>query len=344
MSANIRLYWHFCKLGLSLSPFARSPMNTHAQYRPAFLDAQATAALLPWTALADEIEALLHQLQNSSSVSVPPRIVMPTAPGNCLFCMPATDGRVVMTKLISFTPGNAQEGRPTIQGDIVVFDAATGERQLILDGPSITARRTAAVSLLAARKLAAQPDGPLLIIGAGVQGSAHMKAFAQGLGTQEVWIHSRSASSAQNLLAQAQAMGLRAQIANDLLQAAQRCPLIVTCTPAQAVVLHEAPRPDAFVCAVGAFTPQMVELAPGLCHTFLNQGQIVVDTEDAEHEAGDLLQAGIDVSVLSNLADVVQQNWQRPTGPVLFKSCGWGGWDLAATRLALRQHQLGETA
>lgn len=344
MSANIRLYWHFCKLGLQLSSFVRTPMNTHTQYRPAFLDAQATAALLPWTALADEIEALLRQLQNSSSVSVPPRIVMPTAPGNCLFCMPATDGQVVMTKLISFTPGNAQEGRPTIQGDIVVFDAATGERQLILDGPSITARRTAAVSLLAARKLAAQPDGPLLIIGAGVQGSAHMKAFAQGLGTQEVWIHSRSASSAQNLLAQAQAMGLRAQIADDLLQAAQRCPLIVTCTPAQAVVLHEAPRPDAFVCAVGAFTPQMAELAPGLCHTFLNQGQIVVDTEDAEHEAGDLLQAGIDVSVLPNLADVVQQNWQRPTGPVLFKSCGWGGWDLAATRLALRQHQLGETA
>ena len=246
-------------------------MNTHSQPRSAFLDAKATAALLPWTALADEVETLLRQMQSSSNVSVPPRIVMPTAPGNCLFCMPATDGQVVMTKLISFTPGNAQAGRPTIQGDIVVFDAATGERQLILDGPTITARRTAAVSLLAARKLAAQPDGPLLIIGAGVQGSAHLQAFTQGLGTQEVWIHSRSHSSAQNLLTQAQAMGLRAQITDDLALAARHCPLIVTCTPAQAVVLHEAPRPDAFVCAVGAFTPQMVELAPELCWRFLQQ-------------------------------------------------------------------------
>lgn len=93
-------------------------------------------------------------LQNSGGVTVPPRIVMPTAADNCLFCMPATDGQVAMTKLISFTPGNAQAGRPTIQGDIVVFDAATGERQLILDGPTVTARRTAAVSLLAARRLA----------------------------------------------------------------------------------------------------------------------------------------------------------------------------------------------
>ena len=305
----------------------------------ASLDADATAALLPWSALADEIETLLQQAQNSQSVSVPPRIVMPTAAGNCLFCMPATDGKVAMTKLISFTPGNAAAGRPTIQGDIVVFDAFTGQRQLMLDGPTITARRTAAVSLVAARRLAASPQGPLLIIGAGVQGKAHLHAFAEGLGTREVWIHSRSAASAQTLLEQAQALGLNARIANDLQEAAQHCPLIVTCTPAQAVVLNEAPRHDAFVCAVGAFTPQMVELAPALCQRFLEKGKVVVDTEDAVHEAGDLLQAGMDVASLPTLANVVQQGWPRPTGAVLFKSCGWGGWDLAATRLALRQHQ-----
>jgi ornithine cyclodeaminase len=169
-------------------------------------------------------------------------------------------------------------------------------RQLILDGPTVTARRTAAVSLLAARRLAPKPQGPLLIVGAGVQGSAHLQAFAQGLGTQEVWIHSRSASSAQRLADQARDLGLHARIADDLEEAARHCPLIVTCTPAQAVVLHEAARPDAFVCAVGAFTPQMVELAPELCRRFLHQGQIVVDTADAAHEAGDLLQAGIEVN------------------------------------------------
>ncbi|WP_294254704.1 delta(1)-pyrroline-2-carboxylate reductase family protein [uncultured Comamonas sp.] len=319
-------------------------MNALTQLTTASLDAPATATLLPWNALADEIEALLRELQNGGSVAVPQRIVMPTAAGNCLFCMPATDGRVVMTKLISFTPGNARAGRPTIQGDIVVFDAATGERQLILDGPTATARRTAAVSLLAARRLAPQPQGPLLIVGAGVQGSAHLQAFAQGLGTQEVWIHSRSADSAQRLADQARDLGLHTRIADDLQEAALHCPLIVTCTPAQAVVLHEAARPDAFVCAVGAFTPQMVELAPALCQRFLREGRIVVDTDDALHEAGDLLQAGIDVALLPTLASVVQQDWSRPTKPVLFKSCGWGGWDLAATRLALRQHLLMQPA
>ena len=74
----------------------------------------------------------------------------------------------------------------------------------------------------------------------------------------------------------------------------------------------------------------------------LRTGTLVVDTRDADHEAGDLLQAGIDVSALPTLADVVGQTavWQRAIhqtpgsrqGPVFFKSCGWGGWDLAAAR------------
>ncbi|CAB5704343.1 ornithine cyclodeaminase [Delftia tsuruhatensis] len=301
------------------------------------LDAQATAALLPWKELADEIADLLLQPQ---AVQVPARIVMPMAAGGCLFCMPATDGRVTMTKLISLTPGNAGTPRPTIQGDVVVFDVATGERRLILDGPTVTARRTAAVSLLAAQRLAPDPEGALLIIGAGVQGLAHLEAFAQGLGVREVQVASRSEASAQALVTRARDMGLQARFAPDAQAAARQCPLIVTCTPARAVVLHEAPRADTFLSAVGAFTPQMVELAPDLCRAMLRDGRVVVDTEEALHEAGDLLQAGIDVAALPTLAQVVREAWPRAHTPVLFKSCGWGGWDLAATRLALRQAAL----
>ena len=66
----------------------------------------------------------------------------------------------------------------------------------------------------------------------------------------------------------------------------------------------------------------------------------MVDTSDALHEAGDLLQAGLDVAALPTLGDVVRDHrnaaLKHPPGPVLFKSCGWAGWDLAAARLALR--------
>lgn len=297
---------------------------------PPVLDSNQTAAALPWGRLAAEIENLLLD----PAVQVPARLVQPLPGGGSLFVMPALDARVAITKLITFTPANAGTGRATIQGDVVVFDVATGERRLILHGPTVTARRTAAVSLLAAQRLAPNPHGPLLVVGAGVQGMAHMEAFAGGLGVREVRVASRSASSAAALVRHAQALGLQARVVADANAALADCPLVVTCTPAAEVVLRGTPREDAFVAAVGAFTPAMVELAPRLCRHFAELGTVVVDTTDAQHEAGDLLQAGLDVSAFASLADVVRGTGAATQGPVLFKSCGWAGWDLAAARLA----------
>ena len=298
----------------------------------ATLDAGQTAARLPWPALVGEIEALLRD----ASVRIPERIVMPTAHGAVLFVMPGCDARVAMTKLISFTPANGGTATPTIQGDVTVFDVASGARRAILDGPTVTARRTAAVSALAARWLAPNTAGPMLIVGAGVQGLAHLEVFAQVLGVSRFLIASRSAASARALVDHAQVLGLQAELAPDADAALADCPLAVTCTPASGVVLRARLRADAFIAAVGAFTPQMVELAPDLCRHVADQGRIVVDTREAEHEAGDLLQAGIDVAACPSLGDVVRAGQRGGRGPVLFKSCGWAGWDLAAARLALK--------
>ena len=297
------------------------------------LNAAQTAARLPYPSLVSGIALLLAD----ASVRVPARLVQALPGGGSLFVMPALDSQVAITKLISFTPANAGSALATIQGDVVVFDLPTGQRQLILDGPTVTARRTAAVTVLAAQRLASCPQGPLLIVGAGVQGKAHLEAFAEVLGVRDVMIASRSPASAHALAAHARSLGLRAQVVPDVNAALADCPLAVTCTPANGVVLDTLPRPDGFISAVGAFTPQMVELNPLLCCHFAQHGSVFTDTADAVHEAGDLLQAGLDVTRFATLADVVCRDFQRPVGPVLFKSCGWAGWDLAAARVALRQ-------
>ncbi|HZY20148.1 MAG TPA: delta(1)-pyrroline-2-carboxylate reductase family protein [Ramlibacter sp.] len=297
----------------------------------ALLDPVTTAARLAPAALARAIEDLLRD----PTVEVPQRLVQALPGGGTLFVMPALDGRVAITKLITYTPANAGTGRPAIQGDVVVFDVGTGERLLVLDGPTVTARRTAAVSLLAAQRLAPCPGGPLLIVGAGTQGRAHLEAFAAGLPLREVRVASRSRASAQALVDLALSLGLRASVVDDPAAALADCPLVVTCTPASGVVLDGAPRHDAFVAAVGAFTPRMVELSPRLCRHVAAHGGIVVDTPDARHEAGDLLQAGLEVGAFPSLADVVLGRAAPAGGPVLFKSCGWAGWDLAAARCAL---------
>jgi len=306
------------------------------------LSPEQTARALPYSALAQEIAALLQD----PTVAVPPRIVQALQGGGSLFVMPAADAQVAITKLISFIPDNTERGLPTIQGDIVVFGVQTGQRVALLDGPTVTARRTAAVSLLAAQQLAPRRDGPMLIVGAGVQGRSHLEAFHQGLGVQEFWVASRSPASADALVAHAHSMGLQARRVDEPNAALADCPLVASTTPAQQVVLTARPRSDAFVAAVGAFTPRMVEWSAQVCQDLARTGTLVVDTRDADHEAGDLLQAGIDVSALPSLADVLGQTaaWQRAhrpaLGPVFFKSCGWGGWDLAAARCMARTRAL----
>ena len=296
------------------------------------LNALQTAARLPWAGLVDEIALLLQD----TSVRITPRLVQQLGSGASLFVMPAIDSHTAITKLITLTPSNAGTSRPTIQGDVIVFDNATGQRCLVLDGPAVTARRTAAVSVLAAQRLASDTQGPLLIVGAGVQGKAHLEAFASVLGTRQVVIASRSTQSAELLAQHARSLGLSAQVVANADTALQSCPLTVVCTPANSIALGAKPRQDAFICAVGAFSPSMAELSPELCQHIAGEGTVWLDTVDAKQEAGDLLQAGLNLQAMATLGDVVRQNTARPTGPVLFKSCGWAGWDLAAARLALR--------
>ncbi|MFZ2737460.1 MAG: delta(1)-pyrroline-2-carboxylate reductase family protein [Burkholderiaceae bacterium] len=300
---------------------------------PRLLNPSQTAASLPYPLLAQEISDLLLD----DEVQVPPRLVQALPGGGSLFVMPAFDARVAITKLISFTPANAGSGRPTIQGDVVVFDVVSGSRVLLLDGPTVTARRTAAVSVLAAQRLAPQCSGPLLIVGAGAQGRSHLEAFTQCLGVREVLIASGRSESAQALVDHAKTLGLNARTVTDANSAMSDCPLVVTCTPANGVVLQAQPRSDAFIAAVGSFTPKMVELSPALCQHIARYGSVVVDTSEARHEAGDLIQAGLDVVDFDTLKQVLGRplSASKP-GPVLFKSCGWAGWDLAAARTSLK--------
>lgn len=299
------------------------------------LDPFQTAQALPYTLLSQAMEALLLD----TSVVVPPRLVHRLSNAGSLFVMPASDAQLAITKLITWMPDNPSRGLPAIQGEVMVFDARNGRLLHVLDGPTVTAHRTAAVSLLAAQYLAPHPQGRLLLVGAGVQAKAHLHAFVQGLGVKEVLVASRTRESAQALVDEAQSLGVSAAVADSADQALAECSLVVSATSAQDIALRAMPRDDAFICAIGAFSPAMVEWAPEVCRHVAAHGRVVVDTRDADHEAGDLLQAGLDVAQYLSLQDVVRGPSAldtAPSGPVFFKSCGWAGWDLAATRCVVQ--------
>ncbi len=301
------------------------------------LNSHQTAQALPSVMLSQAISDLLLD----TSVVVSPRLVQQLSGGGSLFVMPASDGHLAITKLITWVADNPSRGLPSIQGEVMVFDARDGRLLHQLDGPTVTAHRTAAVSLLAAQHLAPNPKGRLLLVGAGVQARAHLHAFVQGLGVKEVLVASRTRASAQSLVDEARDMGLRADVADSADQALADCSLVVSATSAKQIALRALPRDDAFICAIGAFTPTMVEWAPEICQHVAAHGQVLVDTRDADHEAGDLLQAGLDVAQFHTLQDVVRGEVKATArqGPVFFKSCGWAGWDLAAARCVVKALQ-----
>jgi len=156
----------------------------------------------------------------------------------------------------------------------------------------------------------------MLIVGAGVQGRAHLEAFIAGFDVRDVRIASHTRASPEALATHARASGAQSTVVDDPNPAPAHHPLLLTCTSAQAVALHGLTRSDAFVAAVSAFTPQMVEWAPGVVRAIAASGTIIVDTRDADHEAGDLLQAGLKVSAPATLRDVVRDDRSQARAPI----------------------------
>ena len=309
------------------------------------LDARATAAALPWAGLIDTLRAMLARRRAGLTQS-PERLAVPLS-GGILLAMPATDGEYASTKLVTVCAGNAARGLPTLLGEVLLMRADTGERLLMLDGPTVTARRTAAMSALAAielgaARLAAPGGGPagsvsangplMLIVGSGVQAQGHLEAFTQALGVKRVSVTSRNLANARAFAERARADGVDCQAVERPAQALREADIVITGTTSLAPLFDDDPAFGGFVAAVGAFRPEMCELPAAL----VRRARLYIDDKPGGlHEAGDFIQAKIDWARVTALEDVIAAGDRPAGGPVVFKSVGQALWDLAACRLAV---------
>lgn len=304
------------------------------------LDRRSTEQALPWAALVEALRTMLER-KHAGRTRSPDRIAMPL-PGGVLLAMPSTDGEFACTKLATLHDGNPARGLPTLIGEAILIRADTGEPLARFDAATITARRTAALSALAALELAAPRRERLLVCGSGVQARAHIEAFRAVMPLREVRVRSRNPDNARVLAQAVRESGLDcraldarpASIARPDLAAFD---LIVTATPSRRPLFDDDPRFDGFIAAIGAYRPEMCELPSTLLH---RAALFCDDLDAARSEAGDLIRADIDFEKVVPLERVVAGEEQRPGhGPVVFKSVGQALWDLAACRLAWTQLQ-----
>ena len=318
-----------------------------------FYDASETAALLPYGALRDELASVLAQHQRGE-LFLKERVILPLQRGT-LLAMPASDTRLSITKVVTVHPGNTARGLPTISGEVIVARADDGTRLGLLHGGTVTMRRTAAVSLLAARLMGVEERGSsgarrMLVLGAGDQARGHAEAFTEALAIEGVTLASRTAARAEALADSLRSKGVATDVVEPgtaaFHEAVRASEIVVTATTSVTPVITGDLRADASVFAVGAYRVEMAELSPSVVAT---ARRVVVDTlAGAQHEAGELIDAvaaGVwQWSAAQTLADLLTSQGAAVAGGAglrgpasshqVFKSVGHAMYDLAAARVA----------
>lgn len=292
-------------------------------------DAAATARLIPYAALVDALKRASIDYAAQRIIS-PERLVVPLNAGGIMLSMPATAPDLAIHKLVNVCAGNGARNLPTIHGQVMAFDADTGETLFIVDGPTVTGRRTAAMSMLGVATFASAPR-EFVLIGTGTQALNHLQAIGELFPDARVRVKGSAPARAE-----AFCDAHRGSVRNLQPVAGATIPdsadVVIALTTSKQPVYDEAARAGRLVIGVGAFTPAMAEIG---AHTLGASALFVDDPAGATHEAGDFIQAGVDWGKVGGIAAVLDNPSLLPAAtPVAFKTVGCAAWDLAACRVA----------
>ncbi len=270
---------------------------------------------------ADETRRSLpmHDAINAMRAAFGPDVYIPLrqSVGNSLV-MPGRVGENVGVKVVSTVPG-----KPS--GMVVVFDG-DGVPVGIVDGPAITAIRTGAIAGLATDILAPFDASRFAMIGAGAMARDQIAAVlaVRDIDTITVWSRERSKACAL-------AKEVGGTCADTPDEAVSGATIVTTATPSTRPLFGDsALERRVHVNAVGAFTPEMVEIPAA----FVRDAYVVVDDiKAAAAEAGDLILANRTPDAA--MRDLLTEPRPRHHDRTLFKSVGVASQDVAAAVVAL---------
>jgi len=264
---------------------------------------------------------------SAGKVTQPVRSVIKVdPPGGFLGLMPALTPEGLGLKAVTFYPSNADRGIPTHMATIFLVEPQTGTPLAIMDGRLITEMRTAAVSAVATKLLAA-PDARILgILGSGVQARSHLEALRLVRQFEEIRVWSPTRERAKQFAEEIGGMAVSAE------EAVRDADVVVTVTNSKTPVLNGSwLKPGCHVNAIGACRPDWRELDDEAMANI-----VFVDSREAAlKESGDLILSG--AKIYAELGEALAGKVPSHAGEItIFKSLGMAVEDITAAILVYR--------
>lgn len=240
------------------------------------------------------------------------------------------------SKLVTVVPDNPDRHAdvPAIQALYAVFSGDDGAPLAVIDGTSLTYRKTAADSALGTKLLAREDVTTLVMVGAGGLSPWLARAhLAMRPSITRVLVWNRTANRAKAVAGELAAEGIEAHPVTDLEHAVRQADIVSCCTAAtEPLVKGSWLKPGTHLDLVGGYTPAMREVDDeAVCGA-----RLFVDADWNIEDCGDLIDPisrgvigrGKVEADLYNLCQPGHDIARAPGDITLFKNGGGGHLDL----------------
>jgi len=284
----------------------------------------------------DSIEQLILG-QRRGQVWCAPKVVV--LPGDDRYIMAtlavADEPRVVATKSLVLNPRNRDRGISIINSLVTLLDSETGLPLAIVEGNWVTARRTAGLSAIAAKRMARSDSASIAFIGCGVEARSHLDAFCDLFPVREIRAFGRGTENRDALCRIAEARGLAAIASKTAREAVEGADLIVTSVT---LVPNLVPFLDARWLKPGAFLTSTDLALPWVAEGMGAFQRIVIDDLEQEAKMGKpMIPPALVVGDLSGLVggEIAGRAGAEERTAFVFRGLAIG--DLALAALAYRR-------
>jgi ornithine cyclodeaminase len=230
------------------------------------------------------------------------------SPDGVIELMPTSDGRLYSFKYVNGHPKNTVAGLLTVTAFGVLSDVNTGYPLLLSEMTFVTALRTAAVSALAARRMARSDSRVMALIGNGAQSEFQAIAFHHMLGIRELRLFDTDAQATSKLVLNLDSLrlpGLAVRSCRSTREAVRGADIVTTVTADKRNALILTPdmiEPGMHLNAVGGDCPGKTELHADILRS--PNARIVVEFEPQARIEGEIQQLDASIGV-AELADVL---------------------------------------